>query len=147
MDGRESVSVHHPTWLVAEVGNTRMWVQDTSWGVESWQLTDVWLNLSSGVNWSGISRSAESGSSDTRHALNTHGTSLGYIRLHCSQISFKCFEAFRSDLRLSSQLQPTNKQQRNIKGCKHIHKRKHMHTLNHSLSLMNGLATIWHYSK
>lgn len=94
------------TCVVAEVGKTRMWVQVTSWGVESWQLTEAALNLSSGVNWSAISLSVLSGSRDTRHALSTQGAADGYSRLHWPQISFKCFDAFRRALRDNSQLQP-----------------------------------------
>lgn len=94
------------TWVVAEVGKTKMCVQETSSGVDSWQLTDAWLNLSSGVNWSGIKRRAESGSRETRHALRIDGTSVGYCKLHWLHISFKCLEASSKDFRLSSQLHP-----------------------------------------
>jgi hypothetical protein len=91
---------------VAEVGKTKIWVQVTSCGVERAQLTEVWLKRSSGVNWSGIIRRAESGSNETRHALNTEGASPGYPSPHCRQMSFKCFEAFNKDFLLRSQLQP-----------------------------------------
>lgn len=94
------------TCVVADVGKTSICVQLTSCGVERLQLTDVALNLSSGVNWSGMSRRQESGSRDTRQALRMLGTSLGYSREHCLQISFRCLEAFSRDLRLRSQLQP-----------------------------------------
>lgn len=94
------------TWEVADVGKTRICVQVTSWGVDNWQLTDVWLNRSSGVNWSGMSLSAESGSRETRHALRMQGTSVGDSRLHWLQISRRCLDAFKRALRLNSQLQP-----------------------------------------
>ena len=97
------------TCVVADVGKTRIWVADTSCGVDNAHLTDAWLNLSSGVNWSGIRRSAESGSSETRHADRMHGTSWGYSRLHWPHISFRFLEAFSNDLRLSNQLQPKAK--------------------------------------
>lgn len=65
------------TCVVADVGKTSICVHVTSCGVDNWQLTDAWLNLSSGVNWSAIKRNVESGSSDTKHALNTHGAADG----------------------------------------------------------------------
>lgn len=94
------------TWVLAEVGKTRIWVQVTSWGVESWQLTEAWLNRSSGVNWSGISLRAESGSRETRQALRILGTSVVGSKLHWVQISRRCFDALSRDFRLRSQLQP-----------------------------------------
>lgn len=94
------------TWVVAEVGKTSMCVQVTSWGVDSWHFTDCWLNLSSGVNWSGMSRRQASGSKDTRQADSMQGTSWGYDKLHWPQISFRCLDAFSRDLRDSNQLQP-----------------------------------------
>lgn len=94
------------TWVVAEVGNTRIWVQVTSCGVDKLQLTDAWLKRSSGVNWSGIIRNVESASSDTKHALSMHGMSPDDSKLHCPQISFSCLEALFNELRLNSQLHP-----------------------------------------
>lgn len=86
-----------------------MCVQVTSWGVDSWQLTDVWLNRSSGVNWSGMSLRAESGSKETKHALRMLGKLPACIKLHWPQISLRCFEAFTRALRLSRPLQPAQR--------------------------------------
>ena len=83
------------------MGKTRICVALASLGVESWQLLAVCPNLSSGVNWSDISRRLESGSMETRQADRIVGTSLG--QLHMSR---SCLEAFFRDFWLSRTLQP-----------------------------------------
>ena len=103
------------TWAFAEVGNTRMWVQLASLGVESWQLLAVWPNLSSGVYWSVIRRRFESGSIDTRQADRIEGTSL------CQQhISRKSFEARFKALRLRRTLQPKRTNEKILSMIKNL---------------------------
>ena len=78
-----------------------MCVQVVSLGVLNWQLLAVWPNLSSGVNWSDISRRLESGSRETRHADWMPGTSE--VQLHSSR---SCFEAFFKAFRPRRTLHP-----------------------------------------
>jgi hypothetical protein len=81
-----------------------MCVQLASFGVDSWQLLAVWPNLSSGVNWSVMSRRFESGSMETRQADKMAGTSV--CQAHISRRSFDArFRAFR----LKRTLQPVDK--------------------------------------
>lgn len=113
------------TCVVADVGKTRIWVHVTSCGVDNWQFTDAWLNLSSGVNWSAISLRVESGSRETKQALSTQGAADGYRRLHWPHISLRCLEALRSAFLDNNQLQPFNspcpirptRPTTNLQGC------------------------------
>lgn len=92
--------------MVAEVGNTRMCVAETSRGVCRCDWMEAWLKRSSGVKRSAMRRRHESGSVDTRHADTMHGTPDGYSTPHEPHSSRSTFDARTRFLRDSSQLQP-----------------------------------------
>lgn len=93
------------TCVVADVGKTRICVQEASSGVLRSHELQLLLKRSSGVYWSAITRRAESGSKDTRQADKMAGESGGPKTAHWWHSS-RSWRLYRNkDLRLKREAQ------------------------------------------